>query len=78
MVGTLSAMEADDSQEDLAMHRSELGKVCRAEGPRRTHPWSFHGRYSGPCHGSAKYHGLYHGTVHGPVVGAMEHAMVFG
>ena len=32
--GTLSVLEANDSQEDLVMHRSESGEMFRAEGPR--------------------------------------------
>ena len=36
MVGTLSAQEANDSQEDLVVHRPEFGEVFRAEGPRHT------------------------------------------
>ena len=36
MVGTPSAVEPNDSQEGLAVSRSELGEVFRAEGPRQT------------------------------------------
>ena len=36
MVGTLSALGANDSQEDLVVHRSESGEVFRAEGLRHT------------------------------------------
>ena len=39
VVGALSALEANDSQEDL-VRRSEPSEVLRAEGPRHTHPYS--------------------------------------
>ena len=37
MVGTKSALEANDSQEDLEVSRSKRGKLFRSEGPRHTH-----------------------------------------
>ena len=40
VVGALSALEANDSQEDLVVRRSEPSEVLRAEGPRHTHPYS--------------------------------------
>ena len=36
VVGTLSALEANDSQEDSVARRSEPSDVLRAEGPRHT------------------------------------------
>ena len=36
VVGMLSALEANDSQKDLVVCNSELGKVFRAEGPCHT------------------------------------------
>ena len=36
MVSTKSALEANDSQQDLVVSRSKLGKVFRSEGPRHT------------------------------------------
>ena len=36
LVATLSALEADDPQEDLVVHRSEPGEVLRTESPRHT------------------------------------------
>ena len=36
VVGTLSALKANDPQEDLVVHRSELGEAFRAESPRNT------------------------------------------
>ena len=36
VVGTLSALEAINSQEDLVVRHSELGKVFRTEGPSHT------------------------------------------
>ena len=36
MVGTKSALQANDSQENLVVSRSKLGKVFRFEGPRHT------------------------------------------
>ena len=37
VAGTPSAVEADDSQEDSVVRRSEPRGVLRAEGPRQTH-----------------------------------------
>ena len=36
MVSTRSALEANDSQQDLAVSRSKLGKVFHSKGPRHT------------------------------------------
>ena len=36
VVGILSALEANDAQEDLVVRRSEPSEVLRAEGPRHT------------------------------------------
>ena len=36
VVGTLSALEANDSQEDFVVRGSELGEVFHAERPRHT------------------------------------------
>ena len=36
VVCTLSALKANDPQQDLAAHRSELGEVFRTESPRNT------------------------------------------
>ena len=36
VVGTPSALEASDSQEDLVVRRSEPSEVLRTEGPRHT------------------------------------------
>ena len=36
VAGALSALEANDSQEDLVVRRSEPSEVLRAEGPRHT------------------------------------------
>lgn len=36
VIGTLSALEDNDSQEDFVVRRLELGDVFRAEGPRYT------------------------------------------
>ena len=36
MVGTKSALEANDSLEDLVVSRWKLGKVFRSQGPRHT------------------------------------------
>ena len=36
VVGTLSALAANNSQEDLVVRQSEPGEVFRAEGPRHT------------------------------------------
>ena len=36
VVSAESALEANDSQEDLMVSRSRLGKVFRSEGPRHT------------------------------------------
>ena len=37
VVSTNSALEADDSKQDLAVSRSMLGQVLRYEGPHHTH-----------------------------------------
>ena len=36
MVSTKSALETKDSQEELVVNHSKLGKVFRSEGPRHT------------------------------------------
>ena len=36
VVSAESALEAGDSQEDVVVSRSKLGKVFRSEGPRHT------------------------------------------
>ena len=36
VVSAMSAVEANDSQEDLVVSRSKLGNVFRSEGPRHT------------------------------------------